>query len=95
MTARARDLRNQGVVIYAIGVANANIGQLNRIATDPDRDHVFFLNSFNDISGFVDTMSAVTCSGQLIQLRLCYACLFHSSYATINTLLGNAPKQSS
>ena len=63
----ASQLRNIGVNIFSIGVGQyVNPSELNTIATDPDSTHVFRMNSFNDLAGWVDKLSAVSCDGKCI-----------------------------
>ena len=63
----ASQLRNIGVNIFSIGVGHyVNPSELNTIATDPDSTHVFRMNSFNDLAGWVDKLSAVSCDGKCI-----------------------------
>ncbi|XP_047455499.1 collagen alpha-6(VI) chain-like [Mugil cephalus] len=44
----AKELRDQGIIIYAIGVKQANQTQLNEIAGDPKR--TFFVNNFDALN---------------------------------------------
>ena len=61
----ASQLRNIGVNIFSIGVGHyVNPSELTTIATDPDSTHVFRMNSFNDLAGWVDKLSAVSCDGK-------------------------------
>ena len=61
----ANALRNQGVNIFSIGVGSGvSKAELNLIASDPDKDYVFELTSFNDLSSWVDRLSSVSCSGR-------------------------------
>ena len=61
----ASQLRNIGVNIFCIGVGSyVNPSELNTIASDPDITHVFRMNSFNDLAGWVDKLSAVSCDGK-------------------------------
>ncbi|KAJ7336037.1 hypothetical protein OS493_013412 [Desmophyllum pertusum] len=58
----AKQLRKLGVNIFSIGVGHyVNPAELNDIASDPDSTHVFRMNSFNDLNGWVDKLSAVSC----------------------------------
>lgn len=50
-------------IVYTVGIANYDIRELMQIASDPDRLHVFLLDSFNDAQGFVDFLSFSTCEG--------------------------------
>ncbi|CAB3988505.1 protocadherin Fat 4-like [Paramuricea clavata] len=64
----ANQLRDLGVSIFSIGVGpSVSQSELKEIASDPDRDHVFTLSSFNQLTSFVDRVSYVSCSeGSLI-----------------------------
>ncbi|XP_055491109.1 vitrin isoform X7 [Leucoraja erinacea] len=42
-----------GVIAYAIGIAWAATDELEYIATDPDKDHSFFVDEFNSLYQFV------------------------------------------
>lgn len=65
----ANQLRNLGVNIFSIGVGSyVNPAELNLIATDPDSTHVFRMSSFNDLAGWVDKLSAVSCDGKWYNL---------------------------
>lgn len=70
----AIDLQNSGVQVYTVGVANYYLPELRFIASDPDRLHVFLLDSFNDAQGFVDFLSFTTCNSktQLVHFNLVY-----------------------
>ena len=60
----ANQLRKLGVNIFSIGVGHYNPAELNVIASDPDSTHVFQMNSFNDLAGWVDKLSDVSCDGK-------------------------------
>lgn len=55
-----------GIQVYALGIANPDIDELQFIASDPDSEHVFLLNSYNDAAGFVDFLSIQTCDSKLL-----------------------------
>ena len=60
----AQELKNIGVGIFGIGVGNGiSVSQLNDISSDPDSDYVFHRTFDNLIAGWVDRLSAVSCSG--------------------------------
>ena len=59
-------LRNAGVQVYTVGIGNIDIDELRLIASDPDNEHVFVLNSFNDAAGFVNLLSVTACESKLI-----------------------------
>ena len=61
----ANQLRNLGVSIFSIGVGlSVSVSELNRIASDPDEFYVLWLKSFNQLAGFMDTVSSVSCNGK-------------------------------
>lgn len=62
-------LKSLGVQVYAIGIARPDVAELQLISSDPDREHVFLLNSYNDAVGFVDFLSIQTCDSELIGTR--------------------------
>ena len=81
----ANQLRKQGVNIFSIGVGyNVNPSELKTIASDPDSTHVFRMSSFNDLSGWVDKLSAVSCDGEWYIFEFDNPCSFCSeSYAFV------------
>ena len=50
--------------MYVIGIGNIDKRELRDIATNPDNDHVFILQSYLDAAGFVDLLSATTCDSK-------------------------------
>ena len=54
------DISNNNIVVYAIGIGNYDIAQLNEVATSPS--HVIVLNSFTDLADFTATLTASTCN---------------------------------
>lgn len=60
----AQVLKDMGVSIFAIGVGSGiSETQLKQIASDPDSDYVYHRTFDNLIAGWVDRLSAVSCSG--------------------------------
>lgn len=57
-------LKSLGVQVYALGIVNPDVAELQFISSDPDRQHVFLLNSYNDAAGFVDFLSIQTCDSK-------------------------------
>ena len=56
--------------MFVIGVGtNLRESELNLAASDPDSSHVFRLNGFYDLSGFVDQMSTTSCDGMYVQVQ--------------------------
>ncbi len=95
----AEALKKIGISIFSIGVGSGvSISQLNEIASDPDSKYVF-QRTFDDlIAGWVDRLSAVSCSGMFIVLKLFLTdhCrlkpLFHSSQKPTRKLAASAFK---
>lgn len=46
-------VRDQGVIAYSIGIAWAAQDELEFIATDPDKEHSFFVDEFDNLYKFV------------------------------------------
>lgn len=57
----ASTLRERGVQVFTVGIGDIYLPELLHIASDPDEDHVFLLDSFNDAPNFVDFLSFITC----------------------------------
>ncbi len=68
--------------VYAVGIGNIYLDELRFIASDPDIDHVFVLNSFNDAPKFVDFLSFTACDSECrIEVSLCtMSCTFIVQY---------------
>ena len=58
------NIKSQGVQVYCIGIANPDVEELRFISSDPDEEHVFLLDSYNDATGFVDFISVQTCDSK-------------------------------
>ena len=61
---QAINLLNTGATAYSIGIGNVYTPELNEIASDPDSDHVFLLNSYTDAASFVQQLSGTTCDSK-------------------------------
>ena len=57
-------LRNAGVQVYAVGIGDVYGDELRFIASDPDDQHVFILQTYLDAAGFVNFLSMTTCDGK-------------------------------
>ena len=55
----AQNLRDENIVVYAIGIANYNLHQLNNIASSAS--HVHTLSTFSDLEKFITTITSSTC----------------------------------
>ena len=61
----AQRLKNDGVIVYSIGVgAGVSNTELYEIASLPSNEHVFLLNSFQALGSFASRMSSTTCKGR-------------------------------
>ena len=47
--------------VYCIGIANPDVEELRFISSEPDEEHVFLLDSYNDATSFVDFISIQIC----------------------------------
>ena len=68
ITQPAINLLATGATVYSIGVGNIYLPELKQIASDPDSDHVFVLNSYTDAASFVQRLSGTTCDSKSIVL---------------------------
>ena len=50
--------------MYTVGIGDIHLPELKFIASDPDNQHVFLLNSFSSAQSFVDFLSITTCDGE-------------------------------
>ena len=57
--------------MYTVGIGNIYLPELQFIASDPDRDHVFLLNSYSDAPAFVDFLSFTTCDSEPSYVTTC------------------------
>ena len=55
----AQNVRDENIVVYAIGIANYNLQQLNNIASSAS--HVHTLSTFSDLEKFITTITSSTC----------------------------------
>ena len=55
----AKNVRDENIVIYAIGVAGYNLEQLKEIASS--ESHVYTLSSFTELETFISTLTSSTC----------------------------------
>ena len=64
ITQPAKDLQAAGVSVYSIGIGNYNLDELLLIATDPNIDHVFLLQSYTDAAFFTQLLRGTTCDSK-------------------------------
>ena len=55
-------LQNAGIEIYVVGFKQSNRGLLKSIASYPDREHIFILQDYSDVSGLVNSY-VTACKG--------------------------------
>ena len=55
----AQNVRDENIVIYAIGIASYNIDQLKNIASS--ESHIYTLSTFSDLEKFISTITSSTC----------------------------------
>ncbi|KAM6936028.1 LOW QUALITY PROTEIN: collagen alpha-6(VI) chain [Lycodopsis pacificus] len=70
----ARDLKRKGIVLYAIGIKNADEDQLKEIANEPHSQHVYSVSDFAALQGISQSIVQTLCTTveevkrQLLQL---------------------------
>lgn len=64
ITQPAIDLRATGVSVYSIGIGNYDLDELLFIASDPDTDHVFLLQTYTDAAFFTQLLRGTTCDSE-------------------------------
>jgi len=57
----AKNLRDSGVTVFAIGMNNAKLMELNAIASDPDASHVFQSSNFDVLDTIKDKLTNEVC----------------------------------
>ena len=60
----AMNLQTAGASVYSIGVGNYLLSELLFIASDPDSDHVFLLESYTDAAFFTQQLRGTTCDSK-------------------------------
>ncbi|XP_065123394.1 collagen alpha-1(XII) chain isoform X2 [Paramisgurnus dabryanus] len=58
----SQSLRDQGIELYAIGVKNADEGELRTIASDPDDIHMYNVGDFSFLLDIVDDLTNNLCN---------------------------------
>ena len=63
----SRELQEAGVEIFAVGVTgNASPEELRVMASDPDTQHVFQVQTFDQLFTLVDPISTRICHGTVV-----------------------------
>lgn len=58
----AQDLKHQGIIIYAIGIKDADMEQLKEIATEPHDQHIYSVSDFIALQGISQSFIQVLCT---------------------------------
>ncbi|CAL8312238.1 unnamed protein product [Lota lota] len=58
----SKELRDQGIELYAIGVKNADVNELRSIASEPESIHMYNVNDFSFLLDIVDDLSSNICN---------------------------------
>ncbi|XP_029281105.1 LOW QUALITY PROTEIN: collagen alpha-1(XII) chain [Cottoperca gobio] len=58
----SQNLRDSGIELYAVGVKNADEGELRTIASDPDDIHMYNVNDFKFLVDIVDDLTINLCN---------------------------------
>lgn len=63
--AQAKALRQSGTILFSIGVGSGvNAKELNNMASDPDKDHVFTVSDFSAFGSIQKELAIKACEGQ-------------------------------
>ena len=66
-SSEAAKLRAAGVTIFSIGVGSgAKLSELNAMATDPDKTHVFTVTNFASLNTIKAGLAQKTCEGTIV-----------------------------
>ncbi|EHA97999.1 Collagen alpha-1(XII) chain [Heterocephalus glaber] len=60
--APSKKLKDEGVELFAVGIKNADEGELKMIATDPDDIHTYNVADFESLSTIVDDLTINLCN---------------------------------
>ncbi|XP_027004951.2 collagen alpha-6(VI) chain-like [Tachysurus fulvidraco] len=58
----AQDLKHQGIILYAIGIKDADMEQLKEIATKPHEQHIYSVSDFLALQGISQSFVQVLCT---------------------------------
>ena len=58
----ADDLRRRGIILYAIGIKDADEEQLRKIGNEPHDQHVYSVSDFNALQGISQNIVKVLCT---------------------------------
>ncbi|KAM4580451.1 collagen alpha-6(VI) chain-like isoform 1-T2 [Odontesthes bonariensis] len=71
----AEKLKKKGIVVYAIGIKEADVGELKEMASEPQSQYVYSVSDFAALQGISDSVVQTLCTTveeakrQLLQLR--------------------------
>ncbi|KAI5606554.1 collagen alpha-6(VI) chain, partial [Silurus asotus] len=57
----AQDLKQKGIILYAIGIKDADMEQLKEIATQPHEQHIYGVSDFTALEGISQSFIQVLC----------------------------------
>ena len=72
-------LKRSNVTIFSVGIDRYVRGQLNEMASDPDSDHVFTIDSYDRLGPLMADLKDAIIKGIFIDAFLSYATMFRSS----------------
>ncbi|KAB5586432.1 hypothetical protein PHYPO_G00001530 [Pangasianodon hypophthalmus] len=58
----AQDLKRQGIILYAIGIKDADMEQLKEIATKPHEQHIYNVSDFTALQGISQSFIQLLCT---------------------------------
>ncbi|XP_013388832.1 collagen alpha-1(XIV) chain-like, partial [Lingula anatina] len=80
----AKEARDSGIILFAVGVGHTDYEELRGIASDPDDSHVFHVNDFSSFQFIHDKLVRDVCHDLCPKdwKRIGNKCFFLSSYQT-------------
>jgi len=57
----ASTAQGDGILLFSIGIGDADVSELNAISSDPDDQFVFYVGSFDDLQKIVATLTDKAC----------------------------------
>ena len=84
----AREAREEGMAVFAVGIgSHTDMVELMGVASDPDENFVFRVDSFGGLENIRELLAIKTCDGKLVKCQASIAgCEFHCT-PTIRTCL--------
>lgn len=67
---RAQELKRKGIVLYVIGIKEADEDQLKEIANEPHSQHVYSVSDFSALQGISQNIIQTLCTVEEVKQQL-------------------------